>query len=99
MLGMELLITEIQTLEGIIEETRKALIDHRSQLIDGGFKEDSVTIEDNDTLVKDEFEINLKYSFLASKLAHSIPLFFELAIANKSLVDKFSIRQTKRNVG
>ena len=52
MLGMEVLITEIQTLEGIIEETRKALIDHRSQLIDKGFKEDSVTIIGLDILIE-----------------------------------------------
>jgi len=31
----------------------------------------------------------LKYSLLASRLAHSIPLFFELAIENESLVDRF----------
>jgi geranylgeranyl reductase family protein len=52
-------------------------------------QEDSVTMEDYDSLVKDEFEINLKYSLLASKLAHSIPLFFKLGIENESLVNKF----------
>lgn len=52
-------------------------------------REDSVAMDDYESLVKDEFEINLKYSLLASKLAHSIPLFFELAIKNESLVDKF----------
>jgi geranylgeranyl reductase family protein len=52
-------------------------------------QEDSVTMKDYDSLVKDEFEINLKYSLLASRLAHSIPLFFELAIENESLMNKF----------
>ena len=52
-------------------------------------REENVTLDDYDSLVKDEVEINLKYSLLASKLTHSIPLFFDLAIENKNLVDKF----------
>lgn len=52
-------------------------------------RENSVSMDDYESLVKDEFVINLKYSLLASRLAHSIPLFFELAIENESLVDRF----------
>ena len=46
-------------------------------------------MENYDSFVKDELEINLKYSLLASKLAHSIPIFFELAIENESLMNRF----------
>jgi geranylgeranyl reductase family protein len=52
-------------------------------------QEDSVTMKNYESLVKHEFELNLKYSLLASRLAHSIPLFFKLAIENESLVDRF----------
>lgn len=61
-----------------------------SEIISGIIKrENSVTMDDYKSLVKDEFEINLKYSLLVSKLAHSIPFFFELAIENESMVDEF----------
>ncbi|MCK5095216.1 MAG: hypothetical protein KAR18_10845, partial [Spirochaetes bacterium] len=52
-------------------------------------RENSVSMDDYESQVKDEFVINLKYSLLASRIAHSIPLFFELAIENESLVDRF----------
>jgi len=52
MLGMEILLTEIQTLEGNAEETRQGLLEIRSQLIDGGSKEDSVLIRSIDILIE-----------------------------------------------
>lgn len=52
-------------------------------------KESSATIKNYDSHVKKEFENNLRYSLLASKLAHSIPLFFKLALKNESVLDKF----------
>lgn len=74
--------------EGISYAIRSGQI--ASEIISGIIKrENSVTMDDYKSLVKDEFEINLKYSLLVSKLAHSIPFFFELAIENESMVDKF----------
>ena len=49
----------------------------------------SVTLDDYNSLVKGEFEMNLKYSLMMSKFTNSFPLFFALAIENEGLVDKF----------
>ena len=49
----------------------------------------SVTLDDYNSLVKGEFEMNLKYSLMMSKFTNSFPLFFALAIENEDLVDKF----------
>jgi geranylgeranyl reductase family protein len=51
--------------------------------------ERSVSLYDYESGVNDEFAGNLRYSLLASRLAHSMPLFFEFGIGNERLVDRF----------
>jgi len=49
----------------------------------------SVTLDDYNSRVKGEFEMNLRYSLMMSKFTNSFPLFFALAVENGGLVDKF----------
>jgi geranylgeranyl reductase family protein len=52
-------------------------------------RERSVTLDDYNSLVRDEFALNLRYSLQVSKFANSFPLFFDIGIENEAIVDKF----------
>jgi len=49
----------------------------------------SAALDDYHSLVRDEFEMRLRYSLKLSKFAHSFPFFFDLGIANDAILDKF----------
>jgi geranylgeranyl reductase family protein len=52
-------------------------------------RERSFTLDDYNSLVRDEFVLNLRYSLQVSKFANSFPLFYDIGIENEAIVDKF----------
>ena len=49
----------------------------------------AASLKDYQSLVRDEFEMRLRYSLKLSQFAHSFPFFFALGIANDAILDKF----------